>query len=215
MFDPLGNAVHTALKFEVVGEVLITGAGPIGQMAPPWPTTPAPLHHHHRHLPQRLAMAGTAARTWCSTWPHPVRDAQRRLEMREGFDVAWRSPGTPGAQEMIENMNHGGKIALLGLPSHRFEIDWTMVVTRMITLQGIYGREMYETWNTMSAMLSTSQTLRAITRTITDVLPAAQWERGFEIAKAGCRGQVVLDWSTSTLTHPACPCSPVPAPRLT
>ena len=100
-------------------------------------------------------------------------------------------------QEMIENMNHGGKIALLGLPSHRFEIDWTMVVTRMITLQGIYGREMYETWNTMSAMLSTTQTLRtAITRTITDVLPAAQWERGFEIAKAGTAGKVVLDWST-------------------
>ena len=201
VFDPLGNAVHTALKFEVVGEdVLITGAGPIGQMA-----AAVARHAGARYItitdisPQRLAMAeDCGADVVLDVASTRVRDAQRRLEMREGFDVGLEISGHARAlQEMIENMNHGGKIALLGLPSHRFEIDWTMVVTRMITLQGIYGREMYETWNTMSAMLSTSQTLRtAITRTITDVLPAAQWERGFEIAKAGTAGKVVLDWST-------------------
>ena len=200
-FDPLGNAVHTALKFPLVGEdVLITGAGPIGQMA-----AAVARHAGARYItitdisPERLAMAeDCGADVVLDVSTTRVLDAQRQLGMREGFDVGLEITGQARAlQEMIENMNHGGKIALLGLPSHRFEIDWTMVVTRMITLQGIYGREMYETWNTMSAMLSTSQTLRtAITRTITDVLPAAQWERGFEIAKAGTAGKVVLDWST-------------------
>src|SRR5699024_8275944 len=183
VFDPLGNAVHIALKLEVVGEaVLTTGAGPIGQM-------PAAVARHAgaRYItitdisPQRLAMAeGCGADVVLAVASMKVREAQRSLGMREGFDVGLEISGHARAlQEMSENMNHGGKIALLGLPSHRFEIDWTMVVTRMITLQGIYGREMYETWNTMSAMLSTSQTLRtAITRTITDVLPATEWERG-------------------------------------
>src|SRR5699024_10156062 len=125
-------------------------------------------------------------------------EAQRSLGMREGFDVGLEISGQARAlQEMIENMNHGGRIALLGLPSQQFEIDWTMDVTRMITLQGIYGCEMFETWNAMSAVLSTSETLRAaIARTITDVLPATEWERGFEIAKAGTAGKVVLDWSS-------------------
>src|SRR5699024_6096487 len=180
---PLGTAVPTALKFEVVGEdVLITGAGPIGQMA-----AAVARHAGARYItitdisPQRLAMAeGCGADVVLDVASMKVREAQRSLGMREGFDVGLEISGHARAlQEMSENMNHGGKIALLGLPSHRFEIDWTMVVTRMITLQGIYGREMYETWNTMSAMLSTSQTLRtAITRTITDVLPATEWERG-------------------------------------
>ncbi|ATG50297.1 L-threonine 3-dehydrogenase [Brachybacterium vulturis] len=201
VFDPLGNAVHTALKFPVVGEdVLIAGAGPIGQMA-----AAVARHAGARYItitdisPQRLAMAeDCGADVVLDVADSRVRDAQRRLGMREGFDVGLEISGQARAlQEMIENMNHGGRIALLGLPSTQFEIDWTMVVTRMITLQGIYGREMFETWNAMSAMLSTSETLRAaITRTITDVLPASQWERGFEIAKAGTAGKVVLDWST-------------------
>lgn len=200
VFDPLGNAVHTALKFPVVGEdVLITGAGPIGQMA-----AAVARHAGARYItitdvsPERLTMAeGCGADVVLDVSSQKVRDAQRSLGMREGFDVGLEISGRARAlQEMIENMNHGGKIALLGLPSQQFEIDWTMVVTRMLTLQGIYGREMFETWNAMSAMLSTSEVLRsAITRTITDVLPATEWEHGFEIARAGTAGKVVLDWS--------------------
>ncbi|MEE1616952.1 L-threonine 3-dehydrogenase [Brachybacterium sp. J153] len=199
-FDPLGNAVHTALKFPLVGEdVLITGAGPIGQMA-----AAVARHAGARYItitdisPQRLAMAEECgADVVLDVSTTRVRDAQRRLGMREGFDVGLEITGQARAlQEMIENMNHGGKIALLGLPATRFEIDWTVVVTRMLTLQGIYGREMFETWNAMSAMLSTSPTLRgAIERTITHVLPATDWEQGFALAKAGSAGKVLLDWS--------------------
>jgi threonine 3-dehydrogenase len=199
-FDPLGNAVHTALKFPLVGEdVLITGAGPIGQMA-----AAVARHAGARYItitdisPDRLAMAeDCGADVVLDVSTTRVRDAQRRLGMREGFDVGLEITGQARAlQEMIENMNHGGKIALLGLPSAQFEIDWTAVVTRMLTLQGIYGREMYETWNAMSAMLSTSPTLRAaIQRTITHVLPAAQWEDGFALAREGKAGKVLLDWT--------------------
>ncbi len=200
VFDPLGNAVHTALKFPLVGEdVLITGAGPIGQMA-----AAVARHAGARYItitdisPHRLAMAQhCGADVVLDVATTQVRDAQRELGMREGFDVGLEISGQSRAlQEMIENMNHGGRIALLGLPSRQFEIDWTMVVTRMLTLQGIYGREMFETWNAMSAMLSTSEVLRAaIARTITDVLPATDWEQGFELAKAGTAGKVLLDWS--------------------
>ncbi|MEV0868861.1 L-threonine 3-dehydrogenase [Brachybacterium paraconglomeratum] len=199
-FDPLGNAVHTALKFPLVGEdVLITGAGPIGQMA-----AAVARHAGARYItitdisPERLAMAeDCGADVVLDVSTTRVLDAQRRLGMREGFDVGLEITGQARAlQEMIENMNHGGKIALLGLPSRQFEIDWTAVVTRMLTLQGIYGREMYETWNAMSAMLSTSRTLRtAIERTITHVLPAADWEDGFALARVGKAGKVLLDWS--------------------
>ncbi len=199
-FDPLGNAVHTALKFPLVGEdVLITGAGPIGQMA-----AAVARHAGARYItitdisPERLAMAeDCGADVVLDVSTTRVLDAQRRLGMREGFDVGLEITGQARAlQEMIENMNHGGKIALLGLPSRQFEIDWTAVVTRMLTLQGIYGREMYETWNAMSAMLSTSRTLRtAIERTITHVLPAADWEDGFALAREGKAGKVLLDWS--------------------
>lgn len=199
-FDPLGNAVHTALKFPLVGEdVLITGAGPIGQMA-----AAVARHAGARYItitdisPERLAMAEECgADVVLDVSTTRVLDAQRQLGMREGFDVGLEITGQARAlQEMIENMNHGGKIALLGLPSRQFEIDWTAVVTRMLTLQGIYGREMYETWNAMSAMLSTSRTLRtAIERTITHVLPAADWEDGFALAREGKAGKVLLDWS--------------------
>ncbi|WP_114853302.1 L-threonine 3-dehydrogenase [Brachybacterium sp. YJGR34] len=200
VFDPLGNAVHTALRFPLVGEdVLITGAGPIGQMA-----AAVARHAGARYItitdisPQRLEMAeGSGADVVLDVSNQRVREAQQQLEMREGFDVGLEISGQARAlQEMIENMNHGGKIALLGLPAESFAIDWTAVVTHMLTLQGIYGREMYETWNAMSSMLSTSEVLRAaIARTITDVLPATEWEQGFARAAAGAAGKVVLDWS--------------------
>ena len=117
--------------------------------------------------------------------------------MREGFDVGLEISGQASAlQEMIENMNHGGKIALLGLPPKQFGIDWTQVVTRMITLQGIYGREMFETWYAMSAMLQTSELLRdRIRSTITHVLPLEDWEHGYAIAREGSAGKVLFDLS--------------------
>ena len=200
LFDPLGNAVHTTLKFPIVGEdVLITGAGPIGQMA-----AAVARHAGARYIavtdvaPHRLEMAAECgADAVLDVSDTRIRRAQAELGMREGFDVGLEISGQASAlQEMIENMNHGGRIALLGLPTRSFEIDWTAVVTRMLTLQGIYGREMYETWNAMSAMLTSSSTLRArVARTVTDVIPAADYARGFEIARTGSGGKVLLDWS--------------------
>ncbi|MFC0676094.1 L-threonine 3-dehydrogenase [Brachybacterium hainanense] len=201
LFDPLGNAVHTTLKFPLVGEdVLITGAGPIGQMS-----AAVARHAGARYITitdvaeHRLEMARRAgADVTVDVSRTRIRDAQQQLGMREGFDVGLEISGQAAAlQEMIENMNHGGKIALLGLPSRQFGIDWTAVVTRMLTLQGIYGREMFETWNVMSAMLTTSAPLReTILATVTHVLPARDWAQGYEIARTGEAGKVVLDWST-------------------
>jgi threonine 3-dehydrogenase len=126
-----------------------------------------------------------------------IADAQRELGMKEGFDVGMEMSGHATAlPEMIDNMNHGGRIAMLGLPSGPISIDWGKVVTHMLTLKGIYGREMFETWYAMSAMLSSSPVLHAaVAGVVTDVLPAAEWERGFGIARGGLGGKVVLDWT--------------------
>jgi threonine 3-dehydrogenase len=117
--------------------------------------------------------------------------------MREGFDIGMEMSGHPTAlPEMIDNMNHGGRIAMLGLPSQDITIDWGKVVTHMLTLKGIYGREMFETWYAMSAMLSSNPVLHAgISAVVTDTLPAAEWEKGFDIARSGAGGKVVLDWT--------------------
>jgi threonine 3-dehydrogenase len=127
-----------------------------------------------------------------------VADAQRTLGMREGFDVGFEMSGHPGAlPEMITNLNHGGRVAMLGLPSTPIDVDWAKVVTHMITIKGIYGREMFETWVAMSAMLQSSAWLRdALSAVITDRFPAARWEEGFAAARAGSGGKVVLDWSS-------------------
>jgi threonine 3-dehydrogenase len=200
IFDPFGNAVHTALSFPLVGEdVLITGAGPIGLMAIAVARhagarkiaitdVSRPRLELARHLGADLAIDVSTTR---------VRDAQRDLGMREGFDIGMEMSGHPGAlPEMIDNMNHGGRIAMLGLPSQDIIIDWGKVVTHMLTLKGIYGREMYETWYAMSAMLSSNPVLHAaISAVVTDTLPAAQWEKGFDLARSGTGGKVVLDWT--------------------
>lgn len=199
LFDPFGNAVHTTLKFPVVGEdVLVTGAGPIGQMC-----AAVARHAGARFIavtdlsPHRLEMAGRCgADDVINVSSDSMEAAQKRLAMREGFDVGLETSGSaPALQGMIANMNHGGKISLLGLPSKNFEVDWTTVVTKMLTLQGIYGREMFETWNAMSAMLTTSKELRErVSSTVTDVLPASEWERGYEVARTGAGGKVLLDF---------------------
>lgn len=200
LFDPFGNAVHTALKFPLVGEdVLITGAGPIGQMC----AAVARFAGARRIVvtdvaEHRLDMARKAgADLAIDVSATRIREAQEELGMAEGFDIGLEISGQASAlQEMIDNMNHGGKIAMLGLPSRRFDIDWTTVITRMLTLQGIYGREMYETWFAMSSMTTTSPELRdRVLATVTDVLPATQWERAYEIARSGSGGKVLLDWT--------------------
>jgi threonine 3-dehydrogenase len=117
--------------------------------------------------------------------------------MLEGFDFGMEMSGHPTAlPEMIENMNHGGHISMLGLPSSSIDIDWGKVVTHMLTLKGIYGREMFETWYAMSAMLTSNPVLRErISSVVTDFLPATEWEAGFDAARSGHGGKVVLDWT--------------------
>ncbi len=200
IFDPFGNAVHTALKFPVVGEdVLITGAGPIGLMAA------AVVRHVGARFvaitdlsPARLELArGVGVDLAIDVTQTTIDEAQEKLGLREGFDVGLEMSGNAKAlPDMILNMNHGGRVALLGLPTQSIDIDWAVVVTRMLTLQGIYGREMFETWNAMSAMLTSSSWLHSkVTGIITDTLPATQWEKGFELSGNGVGGKVVLDWT--------------------
>lgn len=200
IFDPLGNAVHTALKFPLVGEdVLITGAGPIGLMA-----AAVVRHIGARFIvvtdvsEPRLELARrVGADLALNVGTQRVADAQRKLGMKEGFDVGLEMCGNPTAlPEMIDNLTHGGRVAMLGLPSGPIDVDWAKVVTHMLTITGIYGREMFETWNAMSAMLQSSAELRvALDTVITHRLPASDWERGFAIARTATAGKVVLDWT--------------------
>jgi len=200
IFDPFGNAVHTASAFSLVGEdVLISGAGPIGLMS-----IAVARHSGARFIvvtdvsEPRLELAKSmGVDIALNVSKHRISEAQQMLGMREGFDIGFEMSGHKSAlPEMIDNMNHGGRVALLGLPSEAIEIDWSKVVTHMITLKGIYGREMFETWAAMSSMLKSSEILRnRIASVITDRLPAAKWREGFEIARAATGGKVVLDWT--------------------
>jgi threonine 3-dehydrogenase len=196
IFDPFGNAVHTALQFPVVGEdVLITGAGPIGLMAA------AVVRHVGARFvvisdvsEPRLELADKMGVDLAVLVPgHRIEEAQRHLGMVEGFDVGLEMSGHPAAlPEMITNMNHGGRIAMLGLPSSSIDIDWAKVVTHMITIRGVYGREMFETWYAMSALLSSGLDIMPV---ITDRFPAARWREAFDTARGGKCGKVVLDWT--------------------
>lgn len=199
IFDPFGNAVHTALAFSLVGEdVLISGVGPIGLMS-----VAVARHVGARFIvatdisEPRLELARQmGADIALNVSQGSIADSQLELGMREGFDVAFEMSGHKDAlPELIENLTHGGRVAMLGLPSEPIIIDWSKVVTHMLTLKGIYGREMFETWTAMSSMLKSSSTLRArISSVITDQLPASQWQEGFDTARAGTGGKVVLDW---------------------
>jgi threonine 3-dehydrogenase len=200
IFDPFGNAVHTALSFPLVGEdVLITGAGPIGLMA-----AEVARHVGARFVvitdvsEYRLALARRMGVDLAlDVSRESVADAQRRLGMVEGFDVALEMSGHPSAlPDVIANLNHGGRIAMLGLPSQPIEIDWAKVVSHMITIKGIYGREMFETWYAMSAMLRPGTDFeKAIASVITHRLPAAEWADAFAIARSAQCGKVVMDWT--------------------
>ena len=197
IFDPFGNAVHSALAFPVLGEdVLITGAGPIGLMA-----AAVVRHAGARHIvitdvsEQRLDLARSmGAVTRAVDVRHfDLAEVQSNLGMLEGFDVGLEMSGAPAALHgMIGAMAHGGRIALLGLPSGELPFDWVRVVTSMLTIRGIYGREMFETWYAMSVLIKAGVD---ISKVITHRFPATEFEQAFEIARTGHAGKVVLDWT--------------------
>ncbi len=195
IFDPFGNAVHTALSFPVLGEdVLVTGAGPIGIMA-----AAVARHAGARYVvitdvnEYRLALARKMGVTEAvnireSTLP----DIQKKLGMTEGFDVGLEMSGNQAAfRDMLANMSHGAKIAMLGIPEGEMAIDWRTVIFNMLTVKGIYGREMYETWYKMSVML---QSGLDITPVITHRYHHTEFEKGFEVMASGQSGKVILDW---------------------
>lgn len=196
ILDPFGNAVHTALSFPVVGEdVLITGAGPIGVMAAAVCRFVGARHVVVTDVSQpRLELAKQlGADLVLDVSRERIADAQESLGMLEGFDVALEMSGAPDAlPEILANLNSGGRIAVLGLPSRPVTLDWAKVVTHMVTIKGIYGREMFETWYAMSALLQRGLDISPV---ITDRLPAAQWKQAFDIARGGAHGKVVLDWT--------------------
>ncbi|BBO56731.1 L-threonine 3-dehydrogenase [Cobetia sp. AM6] len=195
IFDPFGNAVHTALAFDVVGEdVLITGAGPIGIMA-----AAVIRHIGARHVvitdvnDYRLALAEQmgATRT-VNVSRESLQEVMAELDMHEGFDVVLEMSGVPSAvEQMLDVINHGGKIAMLGIPPGEMAIDWTKVIFKGLTIKGIYGREMFETWYKMASLIQSGLDLSPI---ITHRLGVADFQEGFEIMGSGQSGKVVLDW---------------------
>jgi len=195
IFDPFGNAVHTALSFPILGEdVLITGAGPIGVMA-----AAIVKHAGARFVvvtdvnDYRLELAKRMGATVALNVQHGnLPDVQKKLGMKEGFDVGLEMSGSPAAfRTMIDNMCHGGKIAMLGIPSEEIAIDWNKVVFNMLTIKGIYGREMYETWYQMTVMLESGLNISPV---ITHRLPYTEFEQGFAAMMSGQAGKVVLNW---------------------
>ena len=195
IFDPFGNAVHTALSFAVLGEdVLITGAGPIGIMA-----AAVVRHAGARHVvitdinPYRLELAKKMGVTLAVDPRHQsLAEVQKQLGMAEGFDVALEMSGQGTAlREMIDSMCHGGKIALLGIPADPPAIDWDKVVFNMLTLKGVHGREMYETWYKMTTMLQSGLDIRPV---ITHRFACTDFQQGFDVMRAGESGKVLLDW---------------------
>ena len=195
IFDPFGNAVHTALSFPVLGEdVLITGAGPIGVMA-----AAVARHSGARHIvitdlnPYRLFLAEKVGVTLAvDPRKTTLQEAQKQLRMHEGFDVGMEMSGSPAAfREMLANMSHGAKIAMLGIPTSEMAIDWRRVIFHMLTIKGIYGREMYETWYKMTVMLESGLDISPV---ITHRFHYSEFEQGFEVMRSGNSGKVILHW---------------------
>jgi threonine 3-dehydrogenase len=195
IFDPFGNATHTALEFEVLGEdVLITGAGPIGIMA-----TAIARHAGARYIvttdliPYRLELAKKMGATIAlDVREKSIAAVQHELGMKEGFDVGLEMSGSGDAfRDMLANMCHGGKIAMLGIPSEDLAIDWNTVIFSGLTIKGIYGREMYETWYLMQSMI---QTGLDITPVITHRFHYTEFEQAFEVMRSGNSGKVIMNW---------------------
>lgn len=197
VFDPFGNAVHTALSFPLVGEdVLITGAGPIGIMA-----AAVARHAGARNVmitdvsEPRLALARKVGVSLAlNVAETTIAEGQRALGLREGFDIGLEMSGRPEAmRDMIANMTHGGRIAVLGLPAEQFPVDWARIVTSMITIKGIYGREMFETWYAMSVLLEGGLDLAPV---ITGRYPYQDFDAAFDDAAGGQSGKIILDWTS-------------------
>lgn len=196
IFDPFGNAVHTALQFPLLGEdVLITGAGPIGAMA-----AAVCRHAGARHvvvtdlIDARLERARVlgATRT-VNVTRETLSDVQRELGMTEGFDVGLEMSGNGTAfSDMLANMCHGGKIAMLGIPEGELAIDWNEVIFKMLTIKGVYGREMYETWYKMSVMIESGLDLTPV---ITHRLHYSEFQQGFDAMREGEASKVILQWN--------------------
>ena len=196
IFDPFGNAVHTALSFPVLGEdVLITGAGPIGAMA-----AAVVKHAGARYVvitdvnPYRLDLARKLGATLAvDVRTTSLADVQKQLHMQEGFDVGLEMSGNPSAfRDMLQNMCHGGRIAMLGIPTEEIAIDWSTVVFNMLTIKGIFGREMYETRYKMTVKLQSGLNIAPI---ITHRYAYQEYEKGFEAMRSGSSGKVVLYWN--------------------
>ena len=196
IFDPFGNAVHTALSFPVLGEdVLVTGAGPIGIMAAAVARFAGARHVAITDVnPRRLELARKAGiQVTVDSRSTRLKDVQKQLDMHEGFDVGLEMSGSPEAlREMLENMSHGAKIAILGIPSDEIAIDWSRVIFNMLTIKGIYGREMFETWYKMTVMLESGLDISPV---ITNRFSWRDYEKGFEVMRTGEAGKVILDWS--------------------
>ncbi|HEY7086670.1 MAG TPA: L-threonine 3-dehydrogenase [Tepidisphaeraceae bacterium] len=196
IFDPLGNAVHTALSFDVLGEdVLITGAGPIGCMAA------AVVQHAGARFvvvtdvnPYRLELAKKlGADIVVNVRQQKLADVQKSLGMKEGFDVGLEMSGNPAAlNDMIANMAHGGKIAMLGIPDRESAVNWNTVIFNGLTIKGVYGREMYETWYKMTVMLQSGLNIEPV---ITHRFDYREFQKGFDVMRSGQSGKVVLTWS--------------------
>jgi threonine 3-dehydrogenase len=196
ILDPLGNAVHTALAFDLVGEdVLITGAGPIGIMA-----AAVARHIGARHVvitdinPKRLKLAEEVADVVAVDVSRTdLKETMSRLKMKEGFDVVLEMSGAPAAfDQLFDAILTGGRVALLGLPAKPTLIDWNKIIFKQLTIKGIYGREMFETWHKMIAMLESGLDVRKV---ITHRLPVDKFLEGFEIMRRGESGKIVLDWT--------------------
>ena len=196
IFDPFGNAVHTALTFPVLGEdVAITGAGPIGIMA-----AIVARHAGARHVvisdvsPYRLDLARRVGVTLAvDARETSIADAMRELGMREGFDVGFEMSGNQNAfRDLLANMTHGGKVAMLGLPAEEFAIDWAHLVLNMLTVKGIYGREMFETWYEMGVLVQSGVDIAPV---ITHRFDAADFDEAFDTIRAGQCGKVILQWA--------------------
>jgi threonine 3-dehydrogenase len=195
IFDPFGNAVHTALSFDMVGEdVLVTGAGPIGIMAAlvarragARKVVITDINAYRLELAHKAGVQHTV-----NPEKEKLADVMARIGMREGFDVGLEMSGAASAfRDMIAAMNNGGKIAILGIPPADFAIDWNSVIFKMLTLKGIYGREMYESWYKMIAFVQGGLDLTPI---ITHRLPVEKYRQGFEAMRSGQSGKVILDW---------------------
>ena len=196
IFDPFGNAVHTALTYPLVGEdVLITGAGPIGLMA-----AKVARHVGARFIvvsdinESRLSLARKMGVDLAiNPLTTEISTAQKTLGMREGFDVAFEMSGAVTAlPDILNNLCHGGRVAILGLPSKEIAIDWAKVVSHMITIKGIYGRKVFDTWYAMDAMIRSGLDIRDI---ITDRFAASDWQLAFAAARSSNSGKVILDWN--------------------